>query len=484
MEAATSKQDLKNNSQDSSPASQQMKVPDMKKGQTQGSTPNPYPKGLKAAAENSSVELTPKKQDSTDPKLVKTPAQDAPSDPRLAARKVVVPDLKQANGPAQGSPSDPRLAKKVPVSDPKVMKAQAQDSVAKPVWVVKKLPADFKGVKKGVAQASPTKPARKGPAQDSHPKTASTPKEATKALGSPLKRELRKSSAQSPVSSRAGPSMKCIQCGKDRSVALARSTKFCTQRCTVLWVEDNPNEVPHDAVDIVVAACASPKAPPTPTKAQDSSKALPRALKNLQIDMAKPGTKLELLSESSNSSTSSTSEREAKLTQPLVTSDPSVNSLSSLIAQQQKNIVANAAQQQKNIVANAASAVPAVADTGAKSNDDRSVVLQVVSKPLVLDQPKASSSGAEEFKVPAKGAVKRSTTATHGTAVKKPKVAAKSSAQSSQKSVSFYLSGQPEIASTPPPTTSIPVLDKIASYLMPKKGGEIAKIPPGKMFDS
>lgn len=96
--------------------------------------------------------------------------------------------------------------------------------------------------------------------------------------------------------------MKCVQCGRERKIGMARTEKFCTQRCIINWLEAHPDKGVEDAMGE-----SSPEAPlsisnvqslSSPAKGEsekdNGAKAKPvsRALKNLQIDMALPGTKL------------------------------------------------------------------------------------------------------------------------------------------------------------------------------------------------
>ena len=96
--------------------------------------------------------------------------------------------------------------------------------------------------------------------------------------------------------------MKCVQCGRERKIGMARTEKFCTQRCIINWLEANPDKSVEDAM-----GASSPTAPLSITSVQSLSspekgesqkdgqqKPVSRALKNLQIDMALPGTKLPL----------------------------------------------------------------------------------------------------------------------------------------------------------------------------------------------
>lgn len=100
--------------------------------------------------------------------------------------------------------------------------------------------------------------------------------------------------------------MKCVQCGRERKIGMARTDKFCTQRCIINWLEANPDKNVEDAM-----GASSPEAPlsianvqslSSPAKGETQKdgggggkqKPVSRALKNLQIDMALPGTKLPL----------------------------------------------------------------------------------------------------------------------------------------------------------------------------------------------
>lgn len=101
--------------------------------------------------------------------------------------------------------------------------------------------------------------------------------------------------------------MKCVQCGRERKIGMARTDKFCTQRCIINWLEANPEKSVEDAM-----GASSPEAPlsianvqslSSPAKGESQKdngtkgKPVSRALKNLQIDMALPGTKLPLQEE-------------------------------------------------------------------------------------------------------------------------------------------------------------------------------------------
>ena len=43
------------------------------------------------------------------------------------------------------------------------------------------------------------------------------------------------------------PKMKCLQCNRERKVSVARTDKFCTQRCITLWKDANPGKDPDQA---------------------------------------------------------------------------------------------------------------------------------------------------------------------------------------------------------------------------------------------
>lgn len=98
--------------------------------------------------------------------------------------------------------------------------------------------------------------------------------------------------------------MKCIHCGRERKIGMARTEKFCTQRCIVNWLELNPNKSVEDVMvttsrntPVSIASVQSlSTSTDEETQTDESSKPKPvsRALKNLQIDMALPGTKLSL----------------------------------------------------------------------------------------------------------------------------------------------------------------------------------------------
>lgn len=95
--------------------------------------------------------------------------------------------------------------------------------------------------------------------------------------------------------------MKCLQCQRERKTAMARTKNFCTQRCIIQWMDDHPG-VPLQEVmgDSSPAQPSSAAKPPQPK--------ISRALKNLQIDMAPPGTKLPHSDESEEESESAKQE--------------------------------------------------------------------------------------------------------------------------------------------------------------------------------
>ena len=96
--------------------------------------------------------------------------------------------------------------------------------------------------------------------------------------------------------------MKCEYCNRERFLSVARTERFCTQRCVVNWLEDNPDKTPKDAVgdsDVLLFSLPSLVSRAKSTLAEiKESKSVPRALRNLQIDMASPGTTLHVASSS------------------------------------------------------------------------------------------------------------------------------------------------------------------------------------------
>ena len=96
--------------------------------------------------------------------------------------------------------------------------------------------------------------------------------------------------------------MKCVQCGRERKIGMARTEKFCTQRCIINWLEANPDKNVEDAmgdttptVPLSITNVQSlSSSPPVEEGKNSKQKPVSRALKNLQIDMALPGTKLPL----------------------------------------------------------------------------------------------------------------------------------------------------------------------------------------------
>lgn len=95
--------------------------------------------------------------------------------------------------------------------------------------------------------------------------------------------------------------MRCVQCNRERKLSVARTPNFCTQRCIIQWMEEHPDKSLKDAMGDATPSPISTlptttAAKPSPPPAQEKSgKNVSRALKNLQIDMAPPGTKLPQL---------------------------------------------------------------------------------------------------------------------------------------------------------------------------------------------
>jgi hypothetical protein len=77
--------------------------------------------------------------------------------------------------------------------------------------------------------------------------------------------------------------VKCIVCGRERKPSLMRSAQFCTQRCINAWSEKNSKGAEP------VSSSSSRRPTETPMEVEKQTppqlKKLPRALKNLQIDM-------------------------------------------------------------------------------------------------------------------------------------------------------------------------------------------------------
>lgn len=297
----------------------------------------------------------------------------------------------------------------------------------------------------------------------------------------------------------------CVQCGRERNIGVARSSKFCTQRCIISWLEANPGKTPRDAggsgeESVAVASVPSAPLPTTPTSApssdQDSPKPIPRALKNLQIDMAKPGMKLSKSSDESDSEGN-----KAKKAPPRLVTQEAVSAVDDSMQVALVESLAAMISKQTNANSKAMSS-PAGSKADRNSNTQVTSVVKVTPTPSLgeVDRTPGGKGGVTKVslgevdrtpvgkggvtKVSAKGAVKRvvtSTTPQTASATKKPKMSAKTSAQPSQKSVSFNLKPAEVEGSTVTPIKPIPIsLDKIASYFQPKKSH--VKIPPGKLF--
>ena len=56
--------------------------------------------------------------------------------------------------------------------------------------------------------------------------------------------------------------MTCIHCGRERKKSMARSDRFCTQRCILQWLEANPDKTLQDAITDDVAPPAATAAAP------------------------------------------------------------------------------------------------------------------------------------------------------------------------------------------------------------------------------
>ena len=232
--------------------------------------------------------------------------------------------------------------------------------------------------------------------------------------------------------------MACIQCGRERALSMARTDQFCTQRCITSWEATNSSKQP--VLQEVKVAVADPVA----LSPSSTDKPLPRALKNLQIDMAKPGTKLK--SEIADAKTAASS---------VATRSSLINSLASMISQSQK--------QAETLLAGAGNEAPSLLSASAAK---------------VQDVIKSSTP-------PAKVAAKRSSNVQLVTSAKRAKLSTKTTPQVTPKSVSFNLkSGENGNAKASSPTPSN-VLPLIASMLQqPKKSHDPPKIklPPGGCY--
>ncbi len=101
--------------------------------------------------------------------------------------------------------------------------------------------------------------------------------------------------------------MRCEHCHRERFLKMARTERFCTQRCVLKWLEEHPDKTPKDAVgDSNVPFFSLPpltfraRAQAPSTIKNKSSKSIPRLLKSLHIDMASPGTTLQPSSETNS----------------------------------------------------------------------------------------------------------------------------------------------------------------------------------------
>ncbi len=240
--------------------------------------------------------------------------------------------------------------------------------------------------------------------------------------------------------------MTCIQCGRDRPLSVARTDQFCTQRCINNWQDSHSSQQQSDAK--ADAADEAPGAGPASSSGDSPFKPLPRALKKLQIDMAKPGTKLKSDSEVKTSTSSSTTVSSTSASTAVRSS--LISSLTSMISQSQVQ-----AEPHKELVEN--NPPPAV------STKTPEVVKSVT---------------------PAKAAAKRSSSIPLvSSAAKKAKMATKSTPQTTPKSVSFNLKPDENGTSSSSSPAHSNVLPLIASMFQPsKKSHESSKVklPPSK----
>lgn len=313
-----------------------------------------------------------------------------------------------------------------------------------------------------------------------------------------------------------GLRMTCVQCGRERSVAVARSSKFCTQRCIINWMEAHPGLTPRDAVgdEVTPTSAESPSSSDSPSSSSKTTPPkLPRALKNLQIDMAKPGTKL-----TPPTSSPSSDEEDSKEKRPrppaLVAGGGSptvgqilggggfslLQSLASIMSNQQKPAP-------PTTTTIGATPISAPTQTGTPTASAPSSSGGLPDKPeknlrpqggkVDSDTPSSKLQSGEAGKPPGhapkmsatKGAKRSAAVTLQGSSAKKQKLGggkgtqslsstSSSSSSSQAKSVSFNLNPAEVVAeSNPVPIT----LDKIASYLQPRKPPTLEiKIPPGQ----
>ena len=281
-----------------------------------------------------------------------------------------------------------------------------------------------------------------------------------------------KASFPEPKGSKDSISMVCVQCGRERNLGVARTSKFCTQRCVISWLEANPGRAPKDAVDVVGNISMESTHPTTSKQHSSSSKSLPRALKNLQIDMAQPGTKLSQ-SSASESETETELQQSTSTVEALKSESPptTIDTLATMISDQQQFL------QSTTSLSNPSSKI--------STSPSSSVASSIASK--TSEQTKPVKSSILGTKTQGKSNTKRATNTAQPSSVKKTRMSsAKTSVQGSQKSVTFNLDSTesviPDVLPSVPATIPFP-LDKIASYLQqPKKSFDATKIklPPGK----
>lgn len=310
-------------------------------------------------------------------------------------------------------------------------------------------------------------------------------------------------SGKKPASD-GGHRMVCVQCGRERNMGVARTSKFCTQRCIINWLEDNPDKAPKDAVGDDSAAPLPPskltpakKDSPAPSSSDDKTpddtppKPIPRALRNLQIDMAKPGTKLNLSSNSDSDSSSPSPPQTVVATTPQMLVPVSGNtSVRATLIESLANII-SMSQQQGNPLSPVTSitkmpntqmmsvAAGPKAVMASKIKVSPGQVEKLLSKST---EPSNSVSGETTMTSSkgkaSKGGVKRAAPTT-ATAENPPAKKQKSSSQS-MKSVTFNLNPALSAVESVAPVA----LDRIASYLQPKKSAfetTKIKVPAGEL---
>ena len=292
-----------------------------------------------------------------------------------------------------------------------------------------------------------------------------------------------------PKNGKKNSSMICVQCGRERTMGRARNSKFCTQRCIINWVEAHPGKAPKEAeleLPPEEETSSQPSKPTTPpSSGKDTPKSLPRALKNLQIDMAKPGTKL------SEKDSDSAKVPGPTITKLLSSTETPSSSLVKTNAAMRANLIESLATmitEHQKVLQNASTLLSPASATAATTTTTTTMATKISSSTQsgLAEKKVTQSSTAQGSKVTPKGPVKRTTTAQQPSSTKKQRVSAKASAAAAaQKSVTFDLDSTESIenkSTSPPGGIKFP-LDELASYLQGRpKPFDVTKIkiPPGQ----